>query len=132
MTRSFYQSAHGAVIVCDASKPETMDGAVKWRQDLTTKMDYSIPCVLAMNKSDLGPCSVGSEGLTKWAQANHFEGWLPTSAKTRMNVEEMFRTAVKHVMKANPGTAASAASSPSHAATKLQRKPQVKEDKCTC
>ncbi|ORC87550.1 putative small GTP-binding protein Rab11, putative,Rab11 GTPase [Trypanosoma theileri] len=60
MTRVYYQAAAGAIVVADITRPETLELAVKWKQDVDSKVFLGatgkpIPCVLLINKVDLLP-----------------------------------------------------------------------------
>ncbi|KAH9598584.1 Small GTPase [Trypanosoma melophagium] len=60
MTRVYYQAAAGAIVVADVTRPETLELAVKWKQDVDSKVFLGasgkpIPCILLINKVDLLP-----------------------------------------------------------------------------
>jgi len=54
MTRVYYKEAVGAFIVFDVTRSATFDAAIKWKQDLDSKVQLpdgsSIPCILLANK----------------------------------------------------------------------------------
>lgn len=54
MTRVYYKDSHGAVIVFDATRPDTYMGAVRWKNDLDSKISLAngkpVPAILVANK----------------------------------------------------------------------------------
>ena len=108
MTRVYYQAAVGAMVVCDASRPDTMDLAIKWKQDLDSKVflgntGRTIPCVLLVNKVDLlegGKCGKSKDEMDAFCREHGFVGWFETSAKQDMNVGTSFQALVDHVLEA--------------------------------
>lgn len=55
MTRVYYKDAHGALIVFDATRQATYDGALRWKADLDNKVCLAngkpVPAVLIANKA---------------------------------------------------------------------------------
>ncbi|RNF13701.1 putative rab1 small GTP-binding protein [Trypanosoma conorhini] len=128
MTRVYYQAAAGALVVADITRPETLDLAVKWKQDLDSKVFLGasgkpIPCILLINKLDLlpngvlaaaaagdsnGHCVSASEGgiqktkeeMDAFCREHGFEAWFVTSAKENKNVDAAFQKLVDCVLDA--------------------------------
>lgn len=54
MTRLFYRDAAGCIIVFDVSRANTLNGAIKWKDDFDAKVNYDanhrVPCILVGNK----------------------------------------------------------------------------------
>lgn len=105
MTRVYYQAAVGAMVVCDVTRPETMELAIKWKQDLDSKVflgstGKTIPCVLLVNKCDLGQLSKTKEEMDAFCKDNGFAGWFETSAKEDKNVTVAFNALVENVLAA--------------------------------
>ncbi|EKG06607.1 small GTP-binding protein Rab11, putative,Rab11 GTPase, putative [Trypanosoma cruzi] len=128
MTRVYYQAAAGAIIVADITRPETLDLAVKWKQDVDSKVflgssGKSIPCILLINKVDLLPHGVltasiaedstghlgfadergiqkTKEEMNAFCTEHGFEAWFVTSAKENKNVDVAFQKLVDCVLKA--------------------------------
>ena len=103
MTRVYYQAAVGAMVVCDQSRPETMELAIKWKQDLDSKVflgstGKTIPCVLLVNKCDLGKLDKTNEQMDTFCREHGFAGWFLTSAKDDKNVAPAFNALVDHVL----------------------------------
>ena len=87
----YYQGAEGALIVCDSTRKETIGNLATWVTSFKNVVG-PVPVVFLMNKSDLvDPEKFDRseiEGLTK----QHSASYLPTSAKTGLNVEKAFLT----------------------------------------
>eukprot|EP00758_Cryptobia_borreli_P001874 Tbor_TRINITY_DN2603_c12_g1::TRINITY_DN2603_c12_g1_i3::g.17913::m.17913/K07918/RAB32; Ras-related protein Rab-32 len=106
MTRVYYQAAVGAMVVCDATRPDTMMLAVKWKQDLDSKVSLGpnakpIPCVLLVNKVDLLEDRKINEPegkMDEFCLEHGFVGWFETSAKEDKNVAHAFQALVDHVL----------------------------------
>ena len=60
MTRVYYKDAVGCVMVFDITKPGSLDGVLKWKADLDSKITLvdgtKLSCVLLANKVSL--CSI--------------------------------------------------------------------------
>jgi Ras-related protein Rab-32 len=108
-TRVYFQAAVGAVIVCDASRLETLDVAVQWKNDIDSKVfvgpkQDQISCVLLLNKCDIAPLDQPTkERLDSFCIAHRFCGWMETSAKSGTNVCESFDMITDNVMAAIKG-----------------------------
>jgi len=87
----YYQGAEGALIVCDSTRKETIGNLATWVTSFKNVVG-NVPVVFLMNKSDLVDQEkfdrTEIEALTKQHQASY----LPTSAKTGLNVENAFMT----------------------------------------
>lgn len=114
MTRVYFQAAVGAMVVCDITDPESYETAVKWKQDVDGKVFLPntmtpIPCILLLNKADLGGSKMTKEQLDAFCQQNGFVRWFAVSAKDATNVDAAFEALVEEVQKVLP-TAQSAGS----------------------
>ena len=82
--------AHGAVVVCDITRPETFTAAVEWKLRVGEGLKESIPYVLLLNKCDLGPSLKSKEEMDAFCKDHGFCAWLEVSAKEGTNVEIAF------------------------------------------
>lgn len=82
MTRVYYQDAVAAFVVCDITRNSTLEGAIKWKQDLDTKI--SIPVILLVNKIDLVDELPDFDELVKKC---NFVSWIGVSAKDTTGIE---------------------------------------------
>lgn len=104
MTRLFYRDAVGAFLVFDVDKPKTFESVLKWKDDLDSKVSLSdgsnIPCILLANKCDLiHENEIDEEILSNFAAQNGFIGYVYTSPKLNIGIEEAANTLIKEILK---------------------------------
>jgi small GTP-binding protein len=112
MTRTFYQTAAGAVIVADVTNPQTLKTAELWKQDLDSKVfipgtQQPLPAVLLLNKCDLGRCELTDEQLDNWCARHKFKGWLAVSAQDGTNIYQAFERMITLMIEATASQAGS-------------------------
>jgi len=104
MTRVYYKEAVGAFIVFDVTRQSTLQAAIKWKEDLDSKVQLSdgstLPCVLLGNK-----CDLPKEGLVNndskmddFCKKNDFLDWFETSAKEDVGINDAVNCLVKKVL----------------------------------
>lgn len=103
MSRLYCRDAHGVLVVCDITNPETITKTTKWKsqvEEYVTSPDKSpIPMVLCVNKHDLGADSaMTEEKLAEFVKENQFAGGFFTSAKTGLNAELAISTLAEKVL----------------------------------
>ena len=87
---SYLHAASGVLAVCDLTRPETLEALPGWIED-SRREAGTAPAVIAANKADLtADVRLSAADVTRIAEPMGAE-WLPTSAKTGENVEEIFR-----------------------------------------
>ena len=124
--------------MCDITRPETMELAVKWKQDLDSKVflgssGKTIPCVLLVNKCDLGSLHKSKEDMDAFCKEHGFMGWFETSAKDNKNVNEAFQALVDFILEATSDVPKE--ETPSAAArntVKPQATKKKQKDGCAC
>jgi len=122
MTRIYYKSAVGALIVFDVTQPETFESVIKWKEDLITqiksygKLSFDIPIILIGNKID----KIDESERELWKQKKMddfirqdkqpFDGngeyeFSPrfiscelTSAKSKINISETIEYLAKYIL----------------------------------
>lgn len=103
ISRLYCRDAHGALVVCDVSKTETIGKTAKWKAQVDEYARCSdgseIPMVLCMNKEDLLEKNVAQERLNQHTNSEGFVETFLTSAKTNFQVEEAFASLVKAIMR---------------------------------
>lgn len=88
---SYLHGAAGALLVCDITRPETLESLNTWVESLQIEGDGNIPMVFMGNKCDLrGGQKLNGEEIQSLADV-YSSLWLLTSAKTGQNVEEAFK-----------------------------------------
>jgi len=114
MTRVYYKEAIGCFIVYDVTRRSTYDSAVKWKEDLDSKVRLSdgrkIPCVLLGNKCD----ELEKEGkgcndkdMDAFCREHNFSGWYEVSALNNLHVDEAAHFLVEQVLKATANLSSS-------------------------
>lgn len=103
MTRVYYRDAVGAFLVFDASKPR-LEPVIGWKRELDAKVSLSdgstIPCLLLANKCDLVERTrEEEEELKEFAKKHGFIGYLYTSPKDNINVEQAAKVLVMEIMR---------------------------------
>jgi small GTP-binding protein len=89
----YYAGAKAAFIVYDVTRPETLEGARKWVEDLKRFIPSPIPLVVIGNKIDLKR-KVSKEEGDKFAKKLGAT-FLESSAKTGENVPQVFKEITK-------------------------------------
>ncbi|KAJ5072149.1 ras-related protein rab-32 [Anaeramoeba ignava] len=104
MTRVYYNEAVGAFVVFDVTRMDTLENVKKWKNDIDSKTflpDGSvIPVVLLANKFDLTPEGFGKtdKEMDEFCKEFGFLGWFPTSAKTKLNINECAQFLVNKIL----------------------------------
>lgn len=129
ISRLYCRDANGVLVVCDATKPETMQLAAKWREKVDENIrlpdEQPIPAVLCVNKSDLVSNSERKQAEVAQDAVSHgFEHNYLTSAKTGHNVEQALNVLVGLIAKTAAGDKA-------RSGTRLGET-KTKERTCSC
>ncbi len=93
----YYKGSHGAILVFDRTRPESLFNLENWKRELFTNVGRQIPYIILGNKSDL-PNAINQEELMKFVETSQQEisgvpfqiSYLNTSAKSGLNVTEAF------------------------------------------
>ncbi|KAJ9451002.1 Ras-related protein Rab-32A [Diplonema papillatum] len=106
MTRVYYKSAVGAVVVCDAMNETSLVNSMRWKADIDSKVQLPhgapIPCLLVANKCDLktpGTGGVDRDSLSAIVEQSGFVGYAEVSALEGTNVEDAFLSLVNCISK---------------------------------
>lgn len=95
----YYKGSHGAILVFDRTRPESLYNLENWKKELFTNVGREIPYIILGNKSDL-PNSVDDGELDRFIQKSQTEitdipykiNYLNTSAKSGLNVQDAFES----------------------------------------
>ena len=97
----YYRGSHGAILVFDHTRPESLSNLENWKKELFTHVGRKIPFILLGNKSDL-KSNINQASLMEFIKKSEkeytFTGnpfaipYLNTSARTSLNVKEAFMT----------------------------------------
>lgn len=95
---SYLHGAAGALLVCDVTRPDTMESLSVWAESLEIEGEEDIPIIFMANKSDLTDQKKLSEGDIKKLADVYNSFFMLTSAKTGQNVEETFKVLGKKMV----------------------------------
>jgi small GTP-binding protein len=95
----YYKGSHGAILVFDRTRQESLYNLDVWKKELFTNVGREIPYIILGNKSDL-PNSIPQPELERYINQSQNEitdisykiRYLNTSAKSGLNVTEAFQT----------------------------------------
>jgi small GTP-binding protein len=95
---AYYRGANGALLVCDLTRPETIEHLLKWREDFL-RAAPGAKVILVANKSDLEG-QVPADRLEAVSKAIGGP-FISSSARTGAGVEGAFLALAKGVMEAS-------------------------------
>jgi len=100
----YYRGAHAAIVVYDITSKDSFDRAQNWVKELQRQGNPNIVIALAGNKLDLADHrQVTAEEAQAYAEENGLL-FMETSAKTAMNVNELFVAIAKKLPKGQAKT----------------------------
>ena len=95
----YYRGAAAAVVVYDVTNPTSFEGAKSWVKELQRRGEAGCVIALAGNKADNKEArKVSAEDVREYAAENNCIA-METSAKTGMNVKELFVAIAKKLPK---------------------------------
>lgn len=98
LARSYYRGAVGALLVYDISSYDSFKNIHKWLDEVKEYADENLVVLLIGNKSDLEEIrAVKTEEGTAFAESQGI-GFLETSAKSNLHIEEAFTRLVGEVV----------------------------------
>ncbi|XP_003387703.1 PREDICTED: ras-related protein Rab-5C-like [Amphimedon queenslandica] len=99
----YYRGAQAAIVVYDITNQDTFARAKNWVKELQRQASPNIVIALAGNKADLASKRmVEYDDAQAYAEENSLL-FMETSAKTAMNVNEIFLAIAKKLPKTDPG-----------------------------
>uniref|UniRef100_A0A3B4B3W5 RAB5C, member RAS oncogene family n=1 Tax=Periophthalmus magnuspinnatus TaxID=409849 RepID=A0A3B4B3W5_9GOBI len=98
----YYRGAQAAIVVFDITSAESFSRAKTWVMELQRQASPNIVIALAGNKADMvNKRAVESQEAQEYADDNRLL-FMETSAKTAMNVNEIFMAIAKKLPKSDP------------------------------
>ncbi|XP_065888607.1 ras-related protein Rab-5B-like [Dysidea avara] len=100
----YYRGAQAAIVVYDITNQDTFARAKTWVKELQRQASPNIVIALSGNKADMS-----SKRMVEYDEAQSYAEensllFMETSAKTAMNVNEMFLAIAKKLPKVDPAT----------------------------
>ena len=95
---SYLHGAAGALLVCDITRPETLESLTTWVESLQMESEENVPVVFMANKCDMANDKKLNQDDVKKLADVYSSLWLLTSAKTGQNVEEAFKVLGKKMV----------------------------------
>lgn len=116
LTRPYFRNASAAVIVCDVTRPLTLEAVRDWKRELDEKMateGVEIPCILLANKCDQlrgvqEALEIGARIENICAELG-FAKWFITSAKSDENITDAMTFLLTVLTKPSCGVSSSKA-----------------------
>lgn len=97
----YYRGAQSAIVVYDITHPDSFTRAKNWVKELQRQANPDIVIALAGNKADLADKRViDNEEASSYAEENNLL-FMETSAKTSLNVNEIFHQIAKKLPKSD-------------------------------
>lgn len=93
-TRVFTKDADGCLILCDITKPESLQHSLKWKKAIDDKSKFKdgefLPCLLIQNKIDLVSEEElnNEEDLKTMVNEHNFISYSRISCKNNTNIDE--------------------------------------------
>jgi Ras-related protein Rab-2A len=106
ITRIFYRGAHCVFLVYDMTRAETFNNVVEWLGEVKNNAKEDIVVYLIGNKADIAEGAgreVSYEQAIEFCKDQKIAKFFETSAKTGLNVEEVFSLASKELYKTRKG-----------------------------
>ncbi|CAK9185662.1 unnamed protein product [Ilex paraguariensis] len=98
----YYRGAASAIVVYDITSRDTFVRAKKWVQELKRQGNPNLVMALVANKSDLESKREVDIQEGEQLSLEHGMFFIETSAKTALNINELFYEIAKRLVKANP------------------------------
>lgn len=93
---SYYRGAHGIVLVYDVASTASFENLQNWMEEAKRHLDENVPRLLVGNKIDTAR-EVSTETGEAFART-HSMGFIETSAKSAVNVRELFEQMVRSIL----------------------------------
>lgn len=98
---NYYRQVQGFVFVFDISNPQSIEDLKTIYEDVKTTLDDEVKCVVAANKADLrdeGKSDLVSTDDYKSIETELKTKIFETSAKTNLNIDDLFAYIVKQLL----------------------------------
>ena len=103
MTKLFAKRAHGFVILCDATDPQSLEDTAIWKKNVDDNCKFidgnTMPCILIENKIDLLSSEENYDKVNDFAKMNKFDNVFRVSCKENINVTKAMESIMKDIIK---------------------------------
>ena len=102
ITAAYYKGAHGIILVYDITDRDSFNNVSSWLNEVRKHAGPNVTRLLVGNK-----CDLEADRKVTFAEGKEFAtsqgmGFMETSAKTRVNIDEAFMALTKRVYEALP------------------------------
>jgi len=97
ITAAYYRGGHGVVLVYDVTDQNSFNHVKTWMKSIETHASQGVNKILVGNKADMNDKRVVSTEQGKELAERYGIEFYETSAKTGLNVEEMFMLLAKEI-----------------------------------
>ena len=101
ITQTYYKGAMGIILVYDCTEEATFNNISNWLKQIDTHASQGVAKILVANKIDLPNRIISSEKGQELADA-HGLAFFETSAKTGVNINELFMDIASKIVKDRP------------------------------
>ena len=101
ITQTYYKGAMGIVLVYDCTEEATFNNISNWLKQIETHASEGVAKVLVANKTDLENRIVSQEQGEELAE-KHGLHYFETSAKSGLNINELFYHIARQIVKDRP------------------------------
>ena len=103
MTKLFAKRAHGFVILCDATDPQSLEDTSIWKKNVDDNCKFidgnKMPCILIENKIDLLSSEENNDKVNDFAKMNKFDNVFRVSCKENINVTKAMESIMRDIIK---------------------------------
>ena len=96
--QNYFHNTQGFVLAYDINNRETFEKIEYWAEEIKSKADEKIKCILIGTKYDLDKREVNEEEGVELGEKYGYK-FLETSAKENINISETFDTLVSEIIK---------------------------------
>ena len=97
ITKNYFNTSQGFILAYDINNKESFEKVEYWVEEVRTKADEKIKCILIGTKCDMNGREVDEEEGINLGKKYGFK-FLETSAKENININETFETLVSEIM----------------------------------
>ena len=97
VTKNYFNTSQGFVLAYDINNRESFEKVEYWIEEIKSKADENIKCILIGTKCDMDKREVNEEEGIELGQKFGYK-FLETSAKENINVNETFETLVSEII----------------------------------